>query len=157
MESADAEPNNPEKMYKKRGVGLIIHNRSSDRFLFFLRDDIPTIPFPGMIDIIGGHLDDGEEPEEALVREIAEELDDVDTGQPFVPNGYTQFKQYIDELGTQQTIFGLELEEEPHLKLNEGQRLVWLGRAEIGNTDFAFGFKVVVQEYVAKVSKPHGT
>lgn len=157
MENQDIEPKTPEQEFKARGVGLIVHECSSDRFLFFQRDDIPTIPFPGMIDLIGGHLDEGEEPEQALVREVSEELEDLDTGHPFIPTGYVRFKQYVDERGTQQTIFGLELEKEPRLKLNEGQRLVWLDRAEIKETDFAFGFKDVVSEYVDQVPSPQGT
>lgn len=42
--------------------------------LIYLRDDKPTIPFPNHWDLFGGHIEAGEEPEEALRRELEEEL-----------------------------------------------------------------------------------
>jgi 8-oxo-dGTP diphosphatase len=150
MKDSGSEVKSHKKENRVRGVGLIIHDQDSNQFLFFQRDDIPTIPFPGMIDLIGGHLDEGENPEQALMRELGEELDDLDTGQPYKPEGATQFKRYVDERGTEQNIFGLELEAKPNLRLNEGQRLVWLNKLELGQTDFAFGFKDVVLEYAEK-------
>ena len=37
------------------------------------RDDIPTIAWPGMIDLPGGGSDPGETPEACVIREIQEE------------------------------------------------------------------------------------
>jgi 8-oxo-dGTP diphosphatase len=42
--------------------------------LIYLRDDKPTIPFPGYWDLFGGHVEEGESPAEALAREVQEEL-----------------------------------------------------------------------------------
>ena len=44
------------------------------RLLIYLRDDKPEIPFPNHWDFFGGHLEKGETPEQALVREVNEEL-----------------------------------------------------------------------------------
>ena len=44
------------------------------RLLIYLRDDKPEIPFPNHWDFFGGHVEAGESPEQALVREIKEEL-----------------------------------------------------------------------------------
>ncbi|MFF1819005.1 GNAT family N-acetyltransferase [Kribbella sp. NPDC058245] len=41
---------------------VYVHRRSADRRLF-----------PGLWDVVGGHLDEGETPEEALAREVEEE------------------------------------------------------------------------------------
>lgn len=46
-----------------------------DRFLLQLRDDIPGIFYPGHWGFFGGHLDPGETPEVAVVRELKEEID----------------------------------------------------------------------------------
>jgi 8-oxo-dGTP diphosphatase len=46
----------------------------SDRFLMQLRDPIPGIVHPGHWGMFGGHLDEGETPEDAIWRELAEEI-----------------------------------------------------------------------------------
>lgn len=53
--------------------------------MFLLRDDKPFIPYPNMIDIIGGHMDPGETPLETTMRELSEELIEAETGAPMRP------------------------------------------------------------------------
>ncbi len=45
-----------------------------DQFLMQLRDNIPSIIYPGYWAFFGGHLDPGETPEEAVKRELLEEI-----------------------------------------------------------------------------------
>jgi 8-oxo-dGTP pyrophosphatase MutT (NUDIX family) len=45
-----------------------------DRYLMQLRDDIPTIVYPGQWTFFGGHLEPGESPEIGVWRELAEEI-----------------------------------------------------------------------------------
>ena len=42
--------------------------------LMQLRDDIPGIVYPGQWGLFGGHLEPGETPQEAIYRELAEEI-----------------------------------------------------------------------------------
>lgn len=44
-------------------------------FLLQLRDNKPGIPYPGHWGLFGGHLEPGETPQEALRRELLEEID----------------------------------------------------------------------------------
>ena len=45
-----------------------------DQYLMQLRDDIPGIAYPGHWGFFGGHCDPGEHPDEAIHRELMEEL-----------------------------------------------------------------------------------
>ena len=142
-----------------RGAGAIFHIKATDQFMFFTRDNKEGILFPGMIDIIGGHMDHGETPEQTAMREFGEELEDNETGKPWQPASITPYKQYVDERGVQQNIFGCELEEVPNIRITEGQGLVFLSRDELPVTEFAFGYRQVVLAYAQTVTgrKPTDT
>ena len=56
-------------------IAAIILENDKGEILLYLRDNKPGIPFPDHWDLIGGHVEEGETPEEALVREVKEELD----------------------------------------------------------------------------------
>jgi 8-oxo-dGTP diphosphatase len=54
-------------------VALALLEREG-RWLLQLRDDVPGIVAPGHWGLFGGHLDPGETPEQALRREVEEEI-----------------------------------------------------------------------------------
>jgi 8-oxo-dGTP diphosphatase len=55
-------------------IAAIIFENQKGELLLCKRDNSPGIPFPLHWDLPGGHVEDGETPEEALVREVREEL-----------------------------------------------------------------------------------
>jgi 8-oxo-dGTP diphosphatase len=57
-----------------RKIAAIILENDNGEFLLALRDNKSWIPFPNHWDLIGGHVEEGETPEEALIREFKEEL-----------------------------------------------------------------------------------
>jgi 8-oxo-dGTP diphosphatase len=66
----------------------ILHQ--ADQFLLQLRDNIPTIVYPGHWAFFGGHLEPGESPEVAMERELLEEIG-------YAPPHLTHFRSYTHD------------------------------------------------------------
>jgi 8-oxo-dGTP diphosphatase len=128
-------------------IAAIILENDKGEFLLYLRDNKPGIPFPNHWDLIGGHVEDGETPEEALVREFKEELG-LDLKE------YTFYKKYEcltgDAYENIKYIYSgkinLPIEK---ITLLEGVRPQYFSREEIPNVKFANILKSIVMEYIA--------
>ncbi len=122
--------------------------QSKPRVLVYRRDNKPTIPFPGHLDLLGGHTEEGETPEQTVVREIAEELEDRRTGRPFVLTGHQLFTVYTDARGVTDYVFCAEADFElTDVTLQEGQELVWVTEDDVKDTAFAFGYSAILARF----------
>jgi len=127
-------------------IAAIILENDKGEFLLYLRDNKPGIPFPDHWDLIGGHVEDGETPEQALVREVKEELD-IDLKE------YTFYKRYEcltgDAYENIKYIFtgkiNIPIEE---ITLLEGVRPQYFTREEIPHVKFANILKSIVLDYI---------
>lgn len=128
-------------------IAAIILENDKGEFLLYLRDNKPWIPFPDHWDLIGGHVEEGETPEMALVREFKEELD-LDLKE------YKFYKKYEcltgDAYENIKYIYSgkinLPIEK---VSLLEGVRPQYFSRAEIPEVKFANILKSIVMEYIA--------
>ncbi|MDJ0799384.1 MAG: NUDIX hydrolase [Calothrix sp. MO_167.B12] len=90
----------------------ILHQ--DDKFLMQLRDNIPGILYPGYWGLFGGHIEAGETPQQAVKREILEEITYE------LPPTFSEFGIYADENVLRHVFhapLSVELEQ---LVLNEG-------------------------------------
>lgn len=138
-----------------RGAGIIFHILPTNELVFFLRDDKSSIPYPNMVDIIGGRMEeeDGEDPKETAIREVAEELVDDETGEPFAvnPEDVELFRTFVDERPGEHNIFICRLNYIPRIHTIEGQGLVYLSVNDARTTNFAYGYNKVVQDYLETI------
>jgi len=128
-------------------IAAIILENDKGEILLYLRDNKPDIPFPNHWDLIGGHVEEGETPEEALLREVKEELD-IDL------TDYTFYKKYEcltgDAYENIKYIYSgkinLPIEE---VTLLEGVRPQYFSKSEIPNVRFANILKSIVMDYIS--------
>jgi len=126
-------------------AAIILENDKGD-FLLALRDNKSWIPFPNHWDLIGGHVEEGETPEEALVREYKEELG-------LELKEYRFYKEFLclkgDAFENIKYIYtgkiNLPIDE---ITLYEGQYARYFTKEEIPATKFANIIKSIVIEYI---------
>ena len=100
-------------------VAVVFLVNKKKEMMFYLRDNLPTIPDPDLWAVLGGHLEKGETPKQALFREIKEEIDYDLKDALFV--GILK-----DIVGNTVYIFRSEIFKElDECTLNEGQRLAY--------------------------------
>ncbi|OPX29157.1 MAG: hypothetical protein B1H06_01960 [Candidatus Cloacimonas sp. 4484_143] len=124
---------------KRLGSSIIFVN-DQNQVLLFLRDDKPDLPYRNMWDVLGGHVESDETPEECIVREMKEEIDlDLKDFQLLCCKEFDDRIEY-----TYWKKSNLKIEE---INLMEGQRLKWFTRQEAAETELAYGFNEIVEEF----------
>jgi 8-oxo-dGTP diphosphatase len=129
----------------KRIAQVLLFDRQN-RLLIYLRDDKPSIPFPNHWDFFGGHLEDGEMPEQALVRETKEELG-IDL------KDWNFFQTYLCPQGdvylnTKYIYWARINSSAEELTLYEGQRLKSISVEERGQIKFANILGRILEDFV---------
>jgi 8-oxo-dGTP diphosphatase len=124
---------------RARGCSILLVDRRR-RVLLYRRDDRPDLPEPNKWDLIGGQVEPGETPEQAIVREVKEEL-------ALVLTGHQLFRQTEFPDRTEHTFWAELPVPAENLVLYEGQELRLFTEAGIAGLDLAFGFGLVLQEF----------
>jgi len=91
-------------------IAILYQNQ---QFLMQLRDDIPGIFWPGHWAFFGGHLDPGETPEVAMLRELEEEIG-------YRPSQVKLFERYEDPQVIRHVFYAPLTVPVSDLELNEG-------------------------------------
>ena len=129
-----------------KSIAAIIFENDKKEILLYLRDNKPGIPFPGHWDLIGGHIEDGETPEEALVREVKEEMN-------IELKNYSFFRKYDcpdkDAYPNVKYIYSGKINIPPEeITLLEGDRASYFTYAEVTSVKFANIMRTVLLDYI---------
>ena len=127
---------------KRKGTSIIFVN-DRHQVLLFLRDDKPTIPYPNMWDVPGGHVEGKETPEACIVREMKEEMDL--TLVEFEPFSVMEFADRVEYTFWKRANLDIQ-----KIDLHEGQRLRWFTEREVRTTKLAYGFNEIIADFFEK-------
>lgn len=132
-------------------IAAIIFENDEGEMLLYLRDNKPGIPFPLHWDLFGGHVEEGETPEEALVREVREELG-------YELKEYSFFRKYEcaegDAYPNVKYIYTGKINVPAgEITLYEGDHARYFKPEEIERLKFANIIKEIVTDYL-RASKP---
>ena len=130
---------------------IVILEDPSERILLRLRDNIDTIPFPNMWAMIGGLVNEGESPEDAILREVREELECKD-GTGYQLQHYRGLFTYnrTDIIGVEYVFHAPLTESVEDLILREGQRLELFDEGRIYSDIILPHQKEILIQYLTK-------
>lgn len=118
------------------------------QLLIYLRDNKPEISFPGYWDLFGGRVEPDETPEQALVRELNEELG-------ITISNYKLYKTYESPTEARPNVKHVYVVHIPEaageLTLYEGQYHIGINLNERHNYAFANILGSILDDYAASV------
>ena len=127
-----------------RGAGIILLN-SENKVLLILRDNKTSIPYPNMWDIPGGQIEEGETPEEAIRREMMEELGIEELGE------ITLFNVYESSNPTDFIFWEKVNLDVKEINLQEGQEIKYFNLKQIRKIKLAFNYNTVLEEFYNQI------
>lgn len=124
---------------KIHGTNIIFLNERN-AVLLQLRDNIPTIPYPNMWALPGGHIDEHETPRECIIREVREELG-IELKEPILFVAAERF------YGTEHTYWTRANFSAEDITLSEGQGVKWCTRHEIQQMKLIYEDNTILEEF----------
>ncbi len=127
-------------------TGAILMNPQG-KILIQQRDDKPSLIFPGYWTTFGGKVEPGEHPDEAIRRELLEEIELEPALRLW---RVREFEAEVrgEVLLVRQYLYVGRIDHEAHeITLNEGQALGYFGADEIDRLQIAFGLEKVFREF----------
>ncbi|HEX2926434.1 MAG TPA: radical SAM protein [Ruminiclostridium sp.] len=132
----------------KIGTAIIIEN-SQGKILFHHRDYNPQIKYPGTWVLFGGGRESNETPDQAIRRELMEELNLDISGYSF----YGNYHYIDDEEEHLQYVYYTKLDLDiSGIKLNEGAGMGYFTRDEINDLQLGFNIREIIEDFFSKRS-----
>ncbi|RSS36435.1 NUDIX domain-containing protein [Streptomyces sp. WAC05858] len=128
-------------MSETNGTNIILVN-DYGAVLLYLRDDKPSIPFPGQWCLPGGYLETNETPEDCIRREIQEELGVMLTASEIHP-----YCSAVRFYGTEHTFWAKAVFRIEEIVLTEGQDLRWFTPAEASACELAYEDNAILADF----------
>ena len=121
------------------GTNIILLNEEN-AVLLQLRYNKPTIPYPNMWALPGGHRDKHETPLECILREVHEELG-IELQEVFL------FAAAQRSYGSEHTYWAKATFHLENIKLSEGQEVRWFTYDEIKNIQLIYEDNAIVDSF----------
>jgi 8-oxo-dGTP diphosphatase len=114
-----------------------------------LRDDKPGLMFSAHWSTLGGRVEDDETPDEAMRRELIEEIE--------ISPPLTFWRRFEHRFSAAGVVYEVDIYayigdidlDVAAIPLHEGQRLAYLTAADIDHLPFAFGLDALYREFFA--------
>jgi 8-oxo-dGTP diphosphatase len=128
-------------------VSALLRNPQG-QLLLHLRDERPDLRYPGCWSTLGGRVEPGEQPADAMQRELLEEIELT------LPLRFWKRYDYIVHFAGGQIVhvdvhvFIGDIDRDVHkIKLNEGQMLRFFDVEDVDKMPIAFGFEALFKEF----------
>lgn len=127
-------------------IAMVLLFDRHGRLLLYLRDNKPDIPFPNHWDFFGGHVEEAETPEAALVREVKEEIG-------IELEHWNFFRRYVctdgDAYPNIKYLYWARIDQTAEeLTLYEGQRLMSMALEQRRDLKFANILGQVLEDFI---------
>ena len=128
-------------------VCAILHN-ASGQVLLQLREDKPGLLYPAHWTIPGGLVEDGESPDEAIRREILEEIELAPELRFWKLHYHGPYEHRGKIVRVEQHVYTGQLDlPADAIILNEGEAIRWFAHEELSSVPIGFGYATLLDEY----------